>query len=94
MAVRRVLSNDHAAPMHETIGRSGVHHRGTLRRINHGHGRGVHALTVGPAEDVLGVGAKSVQTDNVHLRRGRTHMFFFHSESREYIHFARFTTSF
>lgn len=83
MAVRRVLPNDHVAAVHEAAGGSGVHHRGAVCRADHGHGGRVHALAVGPAEDVLGTGAKPIQADHVHLRRGRAHMFFFHPESRE-----------
>lgn len=84
MAVRRVLPDDHVAAVHETAGGFGVHHGGAMRRADDGHGRGVHALAVGAAEDVLGAGAKPIQAHDVHLRRGRPHMFFFHPESGEY----------
>lgn len=86
MAVGRMLSNDHVAPMYETIGRLGIHHRCALRCTDTCHGRRVHALAVRFAKDVLSVGAKPIQADNVHLCCSRTHMFFFHSESREYLH--------
>lgn len=80
MAVRRVLPNDHVAPVHETVGRLGVHHRRAVRRAHAGHGRGVRAPAVGPATDVLGAGTEPVQADDVHMRRRRTHMFLLHPE--------------
>jgi len=79
MAVSRMLSNDHVAPMHETIGCLGIHHRCALRCTDTCHGRRVHALAVCFAEDVLSIGSKPVQADNVHLRCSRTYMFFLHS---------------
>jgi len=86
MVVGRMLSNNHVAPMYETIGRLGIHHRRALRCTDTCHGRRVHALAVRFAKDVLSIGAKPVQTDNVHLCCSRTYMFFFHSKSREYLY--------
>jgi len=86
MAAGRMLSNDHVAPMYETIGRLGIHHCCALRCTDTCHGRRVHALAVRFAKDVLSIGAKPVQADNVHLCCSRTYMFFFHSESREYLY--------
>jgi len=86
MAVGRMLSNDHVATMHETVGRVGIHYRRALRCTDTCHGRRVLALAVCFTEDVLSIGAKPIQTDNVHLRRRRTYMFLFHSKSREYLY--------
>lgn len=83
MAFCRVLSNNNVAPMHEATGGLDVHHRGALRRTDAGHGRRVHALAVSSTTDVLGVGTESVQENNVHLRRGRSYMFFLHAKSRK-----------
>lgn len=83
LAVRRVLSNNYVAPVHEASGRLGVHHRGPLRRTDAGHGRRVLALAVGSATDVLGAGTEPVQKDDVHLRRGRSYMFLLHAKSRK-----------
>lgn len=84
MAVRRVLSNNNVTSMYETVGGLSVHHSCSLRCADAGHGGGVYALTVSFATDVFGFGTEPVQTDHVHMRRSRTHMFLFHSESREY----------
>jgi len=81
MAVRRELSNDHVAPVHETFGCLGVYHRGALCRADAGHGGRVYALAVGSAENVLSAGAKPVPPDNVYLRRRRAHMLLFHLKS-------------
>jgi hypothetical protein len=83
LAVRRVLSDDNVAPVHETSGGLSVHHRGALRRTDACHGRRVLALAVGFATDVLGAGAKPIQKNDVHLRRGRSYMFFVHAKSRK-----------
>lgn len=83
MVVRCMLSNDNVTSVHETTSRFDVHYRSALCRVDAGHGGRVHALTVGFAENVLGTGPESVQTDNVHLRCRRTHMFFFYAEPGE-----------
>lgn len=84
MAFRRVLSNNNVTPVHEATGRFSIYYRGALRRTDAGHGRRVHALAVSSATYVLGVGTESVQKNNVHLRRGRSYMFFLYTKSSKY----------
>lgn len=84
MAVRRVLSDNYVAPVHETVGCLGAHYGRAVRRTDAGHGRGVRAPTVGTAENVHNAGTEPIPPDRVHMRHRRARVLLVHSKSREY----------